>query len=156
MAYRLPPPNFYQPNTTLQISRHTDSGLTTTRNSPLIAAPDQPGPGDWRIRQVIAILTEDLSQDHTIEELAAQVGLSASRLAHVFKAETGLSPLQYLRQLRLRTALRLLETTSLSVKEIRHKVGVSDQSHFTRDVKKYCGLTPARYRRHCQGAIPGQ
>jgi transcriptional regulator GlxA family with amidase domain len=67
-----------------------------------------------------------------------------------------MSPLQYLIELRLRTALKLLETTTLSVKEIMHKVGVSDQSHFTRDFKKHCRLTPAQYRRHCRRTIPGQ
>ena len=40
----------------------------------------------------------------------------------------------------------MLETTRLSVKQVMAGVGLSDESHFVRDFKKTCGLTPARYR----------
>jgi AraC-like DNA-binding protein len=66
-----------------------------------------------------------------------------------------MSPLQYLIELRLRTALKLLETTTLSVKEIMHKVGVSDQSYFTRLIRKYCRLSPREYRQLARSG-PGQ
>ncbi|HWQ31401.1 MAG TPA: AraC family transcriptional regulator [Blastocatellia bacterium] len=138
-----PPPNFFQPHTALQISGHTDADSATARSLQPPAATDRPAPHDWRIHQVIAILTTDLGHAHTVEELAARVGLSASRLAHLFKAETGLPPWQYLVQLRLHAALELLATTSLSVKEIMHRVGVCDRSYFNRLIRKRCRHSPA-------------
>lgn len=55
-------------------------------------------------------------------------------------------PAKYLRLLRMQEARELLETTFLSVKEIRTRVGFGDESHFMRDFKKACGMTPAQYR----------
>ncbi len=144
MAHCLPP-NFFQPHRALNPSLPTDSG--SVRNGPPMAAPDLPVTTDWRIRQVIAILTTDLSHAHTSEELAARVGLSASRLAHLFKAETGLSPRQYLVHLRLHAALALLATTSLSVKEVMHRVGVCDRSYFNRLIRKHSRHAPGEYRK---------
>ncbi|HEX9919470.1 MAG TPA: helix-turn-helix domain-containing protein, partial [Pyrinomonadaceae bacterium] len=65
---------------------------------------------------------------------------------HLFKAETGSSPARYLKALRLERARELLETTFLSVKEIRALVGFNDDSHFARDFRATYGLTPQQYR----------
>jgi AraC-like DNA-binding protein len=46
----------------------------------------------------------------------------------------------------VKKARELLETTSLSIKEIRLRVGMSDESHFTRYFKKAIGVTPSRHR----------
>ena len=56
------------------------------------------------------------------------------------------SPGSYIRDLRVKKARELLETTSLSIKEIRLRVGMSDESHFTRYFKKAFGVTPSRHR----------
>jgi AraC family transcriptional regulator, arabinose operon regulatory protein len=64
------------------------------------------------------------------------VFLSPSRLAHLFKAETGVSPMRYLKTQRMQKAKLLLETTPLSIKEVMIYVGVNDKSHFIKDFKK--------------------
>lgn len=53
---------------------------------------------------------------------------------------------EYLKNLRMQKAGELLETTSLSVKEVGAAVGMLDQSHFVRAFKKSYGLTPSQYR----------
>lgn len=53
---------------------------------------------------------------------------------------------QYFKAQRIQKARELLETTSLSVKEIAARVGIQDQSHFTRDFKRGHRLTPSQYR----------
>jgi transcriptional regulator GlxA family with amidase domain len=78
--------------------------------------------------------------------LARSVRLSRWHLGHLFKNEVGDSPARYLRALRMRRAGVLLATTLLTVKEIRYRVGVRDQSHFARDFKSIYGLTPTEYR----------
>jgi transcriptional regulator GlxA family with amidase domain len=67
-------------------------------------------------------------------------------MCYLFKAEMRVSPGLYIRNLRVKRARELLETTSLSVKEIRLRVGMSDESHFTRYFKKAFGVTPSRHR----------
>lgn len=106
---------------------------------------------EHRVCQVIALAEESLHKGWSPAKLAAAVNLSPSRLHQLFKEETGLPPARYLRQLRMRRAKELLETTNLSVKQVMAGVGVSDESHFVRDFRKSCGLTPARYRERFHG-----
>src|SRR5918998_759094 len=101
---------------------------------------------DHRVRKVIALAEQSLHKGWSPAKLAALVNLSPSRLHQLFKDETGEPPARYLRRLRMQRAKELLETTHLSVKQVMAGVGVSDESHFVRDFKKTCGLTPARYR----------
>ena len=101
---------------------------------------------DPRVRQAINLLTEDLSRPLDVKSLAASVNLSTSRFRHLFKQETGLTPAQYLKRLRIEGARELLEGSFLRLKEVMPKVGVSDESHFVRDFKKAHGLPPITYR----------
>ena len=88
-------------------------------------------------------MEERLDAALTLEELARAVNLSASHFRHLFKAETGASPVRYLNSLRMRAARELMETTFLSVKQVRSRVGVNDKKHFINGFKKLHGLTPA-------------
>ena len=104
---------------------------------------------DARVRELIELIDGGFGQALSMDQLAPMLGLSASRLSHMFKAETGTSPGHYLKIVRINKAQELLETTYLSVKEIMVRVGVNDQSHFVRDFKNVCGCTPVRYRMRC-------
>ena len=107
---------------------------------------------DPRVRQTVDLLSEDLSRDVDIKALARTVNLSTSRLRHLFKDETGLTPAQYLKRMRLERARQLIEGSFLRIKEVMPQVGISDESHFVRDFKKTHGLPPMRYRRKGSGA----
>ena len=88
----------------------------------------------------------DLHQKFSLGKLARRVGLSPSRLRHLFKAEVGMSPTQYHKVLRMEEAKELIGTTFLSIKEIRRRVGIKDKNQFTRDFKRFYGITPAQCR----------
>lgn len=99
-----------------------------------------------RIQLVVSLMKNDLRRAPSLNELAASVNLSASRLRHIFKAETGMTPAQYLKSLRMRAAKELLESTFLSVKEIAVGIGYEHPSHFVRDFRKVYDISPAQYR----------
>ena len=101
---------------------------------------------DYRVRRITKLLSDDLSRDVDLNALANSVNLSVSRLRHLFKDETGLTPAQYLKRLRLERARELMEESFLSLKEVMPQVGISDESHFVRDFKKKHGLPPIKYR----------
>jgi AraC-like DNA-binding protein len=102
---------------------------------------------DFRARHAQRLISEDLSRPLVLEEIARAVNLSTPRLRSLFRAETGMTPTQYLKSLRMQKAKELLEETFLNVKQIMLRVGVTDQSHFVRDFRELYGHTPTEYRR---------
>ena len=101
---------------------------------------------DRRIELVISLLENDTSRAWDTHTLATLVNLSPSRFRHLFKYETGTSPRQYLRELRLRKAEALLATTFLSLKEIEEAIGIVSVTHLMKDFKERHGMTPREYR----------
>jgi AraC family transcriptional regulator, arabinose operon regulatory protein len=101
---------------------------------------------DLRVQRVITLMEHGLDRHLSAADLAKAVNLSPWRLCHIFKTETHVSPLQYLRSLRMERARILLETSFLSVKQIMTEVGLSDESHFVRDFKSAYGMSPTKFR----------
>jgi AraC family transcriptional regulator len=101
---------------------------------------------DSRVQKIQQIMRDNLDRELPLVELAQYVNLSPWRLCHLFRADTGMPPIKYLRQLRLEAAKQLLEVSFLSIKEITYKVGINDESHFVRDFKRMYGMPPGVYR----------
>src|SRR5687768_5082790 len=97
---------------------------------------------DARVTLVIERMEERLHTKISIEALAAEAGLSHSRLGHLFRLETGQTPGAYLHSLRMHRARVLIERTTLTVREVMTQVGISDPSHFARDFRNAHGLSP--------------
>ena len=102
---------------------------------------------DRRIEFIISKFAIEPSRSWDTRTLASMVDLSPSRFRHLFKQETGTSPAQYLKEVRLRKAEKMLRTTFLSVKQILKQVGIRSNSHFVHDFRKMHGITPTAYRR---------
>ena len=98
------------------------------------------------MHKAILLMTADLRREFSLDELAQSLSLSTSRLRHLFTAEVGLSPMQYLKAQRMQSAKELLETTFFNVRQIMRRVGITDESHFVRDFQRRYGLSPAQYR----------
>jgi transcriptional regulator GlxA family with amidase domain len=99
---------------------------------------------DQRIRRGLEILQTDPKV--SLDAIASQLNLSASRFRHLFKKELGISPILYLRATRMKQARTLLEGSFLRVKEVAAHVGINDLSHFVRDYKAFHGQTPSQTR----------
>ncbi len=99
------------------------------------------------VRQTLEYIGRHYTGRILLEDVALEVGLSASRLAHLIKEHTGRTILQHVHHLRIREAQRLLKETSLSCADIAYEVGFSDQSYFAKRFRRHTGLTPVSYRR---------
>ncbi|NJC28377.1 hybrid sensor histidine kinase/response regulator transcription factor [Neolewinella antarctica] len=84
--------------------------------------------------------------EFTVESFCKEVGMSSSQLHRKLTALTGLSPVRFIRYVRLARAKTLLETTDESIKVVAYDTGFSDPSYFSRSFKKEFGMTPMEYR----------
>jgi transcriptional regulator GlxA family with amidase domain len=110
---------------------------------------------DPRVAWAIEEMQRRMHEALAVPDLARAVNLSRSRFAHLFREQTGVAPGRYLREFRLDRARLLLETTTLSVKEVMAAVGINDPSHFSRDFQRVYGASPREWRRQRQaGARP--
>jgi AraC family transcriptional regulator of arabinose operon len=103
-------------------------------------------PIDPRVQRAIALMQERGATPLPLAAIARAVNLSPSRLRHLVKVETGLSPRQALKAFRMQHGEALTATTFLTIKEIAATVGC-DESHFIRDFRRTYGVSPTEYRR---------
>jgi len=101
---------------------------------------------DRRIKRVTTVLDERFKDPPSLEQLAESVGLSASRLAHLFRAEVGMSITAYVRERRLLMAAMLLVQTHEHISQIAYSVGFGDVSNFNHAFKRRFGISPRQYR----------
>jgi AraC-like DNA-binding protein len=102
---------------------------------------------EWILR-VIASVDQDLRRRWTTTTMAEQAGMSADGFARAFRRSMGRTPAEYLREVRIREACRLLRGTEESIERISHQIGLRNRHHFTRVFGRVTGTTPARYRRN--------
>jgi transcriptional regulator GlxA family with amidase domain len=98
---------------------------------------------DSRIEAAIQFMHLECQSNFRVRDLARRVNLSPWHFTHLFKAETSVSPKQYLSTLKIKKAEDLLNSSFLSVKEVAAIVGFGDRSHFSRDFKKMQGYSPS-------------
>ena len=92
-------------------------------------------------------IEQNLVHSISIDDIAANAHLSASRAIHVFKEAFGISPYQYYLTQRLELAQSMLLYTELSVQEIADRLGFLDYHHFSNSFKKVYGVSPVNFRK---------
>lgn len=101
----------------------------------------------WKERLAKDYIQSKLASSITISDIAAACSLSRSHFSRAFKKSTGLSPQQWVINMRIEKAQTLLRTSSLSLTEIGLECGFSDQSHFSKTFAKSLGMPPKNWRR---------
>jgi AraC family transcriptional regulator, arabinose operon regulatory protein len=99
-----------------------------------------------KVAEAIIYMSERLAEPLRVTALAHLASLSPAYFGELFKAQTGCSPRDYLHLLRIHRACQLLQTTTLTIKEVATRVGYQDPFHFSRQFKAFEGLSPSEYR----------
>jgi AraC-like DNA-binding protein len=103
--------------------------------------------GDSKLHQVsraVTWLKHNYREPFSIERLTQETHMSPSTLHHHFKTVTGMSPLQYQKQLRLQEARRLLLAQTVDAATAGHTVGYESPSQFSREYRRLFGASPLR------------
>ncbi len=102
------------------------------------------------IEEAVSYFYEHYSENINVEEYVDNFGLSISSFFRKFKLYTGMTPLQYILDIRLTNAKNLLKTSDYSVNEIALIVGYDNPLYFSRLFHKHTGLSPIEYRKQEQ------
>jgi AraC family transcriptional regulator len=126
------------------ISIHLARSYGVADDEPHGSSPSLPG---HKLRQITEWMAEHLTEEFSLDRLAAQAGLSKYHFQRLFKSATGVTPSLYHINLRMEEARRLLRETKMSVIDVALEVGYANPSHFARLFRRETGLSPSDYRR---------
>lgn len=98
----------------------------------------------FQIARVLGKIHESFNQSMNLDSLAKDAGMSISTFHSNFKAITSVSPLQYIKNVRLHKARELITTKGFTVNSAAYQVGYESPSQFNREYKRYFGITPAK------------
>ncbi len=93
-------------------------------------------------------LRVDLSHQWTVDAMAALVGLGNTLFNEKVKSYTGFSPLNYLINIRISEAIKLLKNKNIPITEIALDTGFYSSQHFSTTFKKLTGFTPGEFRKN--------
>lgn len=100
----------------------------------------------FQVAQILNRIHKEYTNNLDINELAMQIGMSVSNFHVCFKAVTNTSPLQYIKIIRLQKARVLMLTEGANAVTAAHQVGYESPSQFSREYKRYFGVSPAKHQ----------
>ena len=92
-------------------------------------------------------IEQNYNRELTLTQIASEVNFSIYYLAHIFKREMGVSPMQYLMNCRMEKAKELLTDTRRTISDIAAEVGYQNKNYFTMLFKRNVGITPGKFRK---------
>lgn len=100
--------------------------------------------------KVISVIKSNMSEgDFDVVQLADALAVSKSSLYRKMKIATGLSPIEFIRNIRLKHGSQLLKDKSISVAEVAYECGFSNPKYFATCFKEEFGVTPKEYQKSC-------
>jgi AraC-like DNA-binding protein len=94
------------------------------------------------------VLRKDLSHQWTVEEMAALVGMGTTLFTEKVKSYSGFSPINYLINIRISEAIKLLKRPDITVTDIALDTGFYSSQHFSTTFKKLTGYRPSEFRKN--------
>lgn len=100
------------------------------------------------LKPAIQYITENYKEDITIDKLAERSHLSKSYFMNKFKQYFGIGAMEYIIQLRIKSACEALQNSNKTITQISSECGFNNLSNFNRQFKKTVGCTPKEYRKY--------
>ncbi len=114
--------------------------------------PDTPEikPADEIFLQEVMTFMDKNIEDcaFSIDDFAAALNMGRTTFYNKLKATTGLAPVDFVQQIRIKRAVQLIESRNYSISEVAYKTGFSDPKYFSRCFKKYQGVSPSTYMKN--------
>lgn len=126
--------------------RHLAAGILHCMSERLGRDPVRPVRHTFSPDTLRRYVLENLQRKITVNDLAGVACLSVSRFHDMFRSMTGVTPHQFLLQIRIEQAVKLITGTSLTLSEISYRTGFSSQGALTNALRKYRGITPSALR----------
>ena len=120
--------------------KHENSDTTSIQEA------EYPSVKSDKVKHFLMLLAEDDSRHHTVEYFASHLCVTPKYLSVICKQETGKTPSAWIRERLIEKIRYYLLNTSLSAKEIAHRVDMPNSSFFGKFVKQHFGCTPMEYR----------
>ena len=96
---------------------------------------------------MLGYIDEHLEDEITIENIARSAVISVSECLRCFKTTIGVTPIQYVRQVRIQKAVDLLLNTRLTITDVAMRCGFQEMSYFSKIFRQTHGVTPREFRR---------
>ncbi|MBO7457158.1 MAG: response regulator [Paludibacteraceae bacterium] len=109
---------------------------------------DEPIPGDAFLAKLLDVMERQMDNNTlTVDELVEEMGMGRTVFFNKLKSLTGLSPVEFIREMRIKRAAQLLEERQYNITEVTYMVGMNDSRYFAKCFKNTYGVTPSEYRR---------
>lgn len=105
-----------------------------------------------KIRRAMDFIRENYRRDLNMATVSNYVSMNYTLFSNEFKKYCGVNFVNYLKEIRIQEAKRLLEETDQKISEIGAAVGYDNDKHFMKTFRSFCGMSPSEYRRREEAA----
>lgn len=132
--------------------RREDTEKAPQEEMPLMQTPAQQrialvAQEDAFVAQLMEVMEKQMSNNTlTVEELVHDMQMGRTVFFVTLKEKTGVSPVQFIREMRLQRAVELLKDPRYNITEVTYKVGMNDSRYFAKCFKSTYGMTPTEYK----------
>jgi DNA-binding response OmpR family regulator len=105
-------------------------------------------PGDAFLAKLLDVMEKQMDNNTlTVDELVEEMGMGRTVFFNKLKNMTGMSPVEFIREMRIKRAAQLLEERKYNITEVTYMVGMNDSRYFAKCFKNTYGITPSEYRK---------
>ena len=113
---------------------------------------EEPVPGDAFLAKLLDVMDKQMDNNTlTVDELVEEMNMGRTVFFNKLKNLTGLSPVEFIREMRIKRAAQLLEDRKYNITEVTYMVGMNDSRYFSKCFKNTYGVTPSEYRKQRLG-----
>lgn len=104
----------------------------------------------YAVRKTDEYIRAHYAEDISLADLARHVCLSSPYLSRIYKRETGMNTIEKIKDVRIKEAVRLLETTNMKIQDVAVAVGYNSSRYFNSVFRSIMGIKPSEYREEKQ------